>query len=505
MDTIRYYLKNESLKSMLFVALLLRLISVIFAKGFGMFDDHFLIIEDAQLWVNASDYSYLLPWNRPNPIPKGHSFFYAGINYLFLWILKFIGINNPDTKMYFIRLIHAVYSLLIVSLSYKITLKLSDKKSANLVGWVLAFAWFMPWLSVRNLVEVVSIPPLLASIWLLIRNDNKSFYKYFIAGFIGALAFSIRFQGSLFIGGIGLVLLFTDKFKYTVYYALGALTSVILIQGGIDFIVWKRPFVQFYTYVEYNLNNSGAYPNGPWYNYILLLVAFFVPPWGLMLLTGFVKTKKKWLIVFVPTFIFLAFHSYFPNKQERFIFPILPMYLMLGVMGWNALLDGKLHTKFWQKFTKVSFIFFLLINFIVLPYISTSYYKRARVEAMLYLYNKAPLNAVVVEGTNENGSKLLPIFYSGEKNWDANFININSKEDYSRLTYYRDSIDYVLFFAKDNLDNRIKAIEDKIGPIKREFVAYPSSMDKLLQRMNHHNANDIIFVYSKRKNNKLKN
>jgi len=497
MDTIRYYLRNESLKSMLFVALFLRIISVFLAKGFGMFDDHFLIIEAAQSWVNGADYNNWLPWNQVNPEPKGHSFFYVGIMYLVLSFFDLLGIDNPDTKMFLIRLIHAVYSLLIVSLSYKITLKLSDKKSANMVGWIITFAWFMPWLSVRNLVEIVSIPPLLASVWLLIRNDNKNFAKYFIAGFIGALAFSIRFQGSLFVGGIGLVLLFTDKFKYAFYYGIGAITSLVLIQGGIDLFVWKRPFAEFFSYVEYNLNNSGEYPNGQWFNYILLLVAFFVPPWGLMLLVGFFKTKKKWLIVFIPTLIFLAFHSYFPNKQERFIFPILPMYLMLGIMGWNALLDGKLHSSFWQKFTKGSFAFFLLINFIVLAFISTSYYHRPRVESMLYFSDKAPLKCIIIEGTNTNGLKLLPRFYSGNNNWNTRFIEITKLSQYSRIDKYDEKAEYVLFFANDNLKNRIDSIQKYIGPIKKEFVALPSSMDRLLQSMNSkHNANDTILIYS---------
>jgi hypothetical protein len=215
-----------------------------------------------------------------------------------------------------------------------------------------------------------------------------------------------------------------------------------------------------------------------------------------MLLTGFLNIKKKWLIIFIPTFIFLTFHSYFPNRQERFIFPILPMYLMLGVMGWNALLDGKLHNVFWQKFTKGAFIFFLIVNFIVLPFISTSYYHRARVEAMLYFYGKKPLNYVVVEGTNKSGTKQLPLFYSGEKNWTTEFYNLNTASQYPALEENKDKIEYVVFFAQDNLDARIDSIEKYIGPINEEFVALPSSMDRMLQSMNRHNANDTIFIYS---------
>ncbi len=496
MDKIKQYINDEPLKAMLFVALLLRLIAVVFAKGFGMFDDHFLIIESSQSWVDGADYNAWLPWNQgANPIPQGHSFFYTGIHYLLFLLMKYIGIFNPDTKMYIIRLIHALYSLLIISLSYKITLKLSDKKSAVTVGWILTFAWFMPWLSVRNLVEIVSIPPLLASIWFIIRDNKQTFGKYFWAGFIGALAFSIRFQAILFIGGIGLVLLFLKPIKNAFVYGIGVLASILLIQGGIDLFIWHRPMAEFQSYVEYNLTHSGEYPNGPWYNYLLLLIGFFVPPYGLLLLAGFFKPKKSWMIMAIPTLIFLAFHSYFPNKQERFIFPILPMYLALGVMGWNALLQTKLNKPFWIKLTKVSWIFFLVVNFVVLGFITTSYYKRSRVEAMFYFYNKAPLKTIAIDGTNKNGSQLLPRFYSGDNNWKARFISIDKPSEYAKISP-SDSIQYVLFFAQDKLKSRVQKIEDRLGPLQQVFVATPSAMDRLLQKMNPHNANDTIFIYA---------
>ena len=495
MRTIKYYLENETLKSILFVALILRLIAVVFAKGFGMHDDHFLVIEVAQSWVEGYDYNNWLPWSVGNiGIPQGHSLFYVSIHFVVLSFFKLIGFTNPDFQMYAIRLLHALYSLLVVSLAYKITMKLADKKTATTVGWLLAIAWFMPWLSVRNLVEMVSIPPLLYSIWVIIRDDNKDAKKYLWAGFIGMLAFSIRFQGILFIGGIGLVLLIQKQWRETFFYGIGSLASIALIQGGIDIYVWGRPFAEFIEYVNYNLNNSGEYPNGPWYNYILLLMGFFVFPYGLMLFAGFLNIKKKWLIVFVPTLLFLAFHSYFPNKQERFIFPVLPMYIMLGVVGWQSFLDGKLHSHFWKLFTKISLIIFLIVSFAILPFITTGYSKRARVESMLFLRNKPNADRIMIDATSRAPHKALPQYYAS--NWTMQFRVLEKERDYGFVeTKFPQK--YVLFFGQIDLEKRLQKMEGITGPLTQEYVALPSLIDRTLQSMNSVNANDTIFVYSR--------
>ena len=120
------------------LALILHLVAMIFAMGFRMYDDHFLLIKVAQSWVDGYDYNNWLPRSPGNSgIPQGHSLFYVSIHFLILSFFKFIGFTNPDYQMYAIRLMHALYSLLVVALGYKITLKLSDKHSTDWVGWLL--------------------------------------------------------------------------------------------------------------------------------------------------------------------------------------------------------------------------------------------------------------------------------------------------------------------------------------------------------------------------------
>src|SRR3954469_22024674 len=104
MNVIAKYWKEKPLTLILLVAAFFRLLAVIFSKGYGMHDDHFLVIEAAQSWVDGHDYNYWLPTiTKTVTKPTGHSLLYPGLHYLFFRALQFSGIYDPQFKMYFVR------------------------------------------------------------------------------------------------------------------------------------------------------------------------------------------------------------------------------------------------------------------------------------------------------------------------------------------------------------------------------------------------------------------
>jgi len=422
--------KNNPIKLIMWLTVITRLVAAIFSKGFGMHDDHFLIIEAAQSWVDGYDYNNWLPGSTTDAVPSGHSFFYVGIHYLILLFLKSIGILDPQTKMFVIRILHGAFSLITVYFGYKITIKLSDKKTAASTGLLLAVFWFMPFLSVRNLVEVVCIPILIYGIWIIVKHlDNKKAIKYYLlSGIIVGLAFSVRFQTIIFAGGIGLALLLKLRWKEAILYGLGFFFSAALVQGGIDYFIWGRPFAELGEYVGYNLENATTYITGSWYNYILLILGLLIPPVSFFIFFGFFRTWKKHLIIFLPAFIFLVFHSVFPNKQERFILPIVPFIIILGMVGWQ---DFVLKSSFWKlrkKLLHSFWIFFWVINLSLLPVISTMYSKKARVESMTYLSKYDNVTAVLLENSNKNYVKMCPRYYIGQWISEYGVTNENPNE-----------------------------------------------------------------------------
>ncbi len=504
-QNIKKYAHNNPLPFLLIVAIFVRLIGVIFAKGFGMHDDHFLYIEMPQSWVSGSDYNNWLPWSPGNKGPQGHSFFYPGVNFVIFYLIDFLGIQSPDIKMIIVRFLHAAFSLLVVTLGYKISLKLSNSKAAFTTGLILACLWAVPWLSVRTMVEIVTIPFMLLSIWVLVRDDfdSKSMKSlpFIFSGMYSALAFSVRFQVAFFVLGLGLAILFKKGFIKALWFTIGFLIVLLLTQGLIDFLIWKRPFAELMEYARYNVVHKGDYPNGPWYNYILVIMGIVIPPISVFLVTGMLYSWRKYLILFLPFIFFFVFHSYFPNKQERFILPILPFFIMLGVMGWNELRENGKIKWFSKRAERISWIFAITINMILLIVISTMYSKRTRVESMLYLYKYENVQSFMIENTVDNVTLFSPLFYAGQYPKEMIFTNENPIDTLGGPWNEIDEPRFVLFYTMENLPNRIKHMKKIMPQLEYETTIYPSYIDQFLSTINPVNKNYIVTIY---KNNKFK-
>ncbi len=499
MNYLRILIKERPLAVILTIAALIRIVAVLFSKGWGMHDDHFLVIEPAQSWIDGVDYNSWLPMFNKTAVPSGHSLLYSGIHYLLFSFFESIGIRDPQSKMYIIRFIHGLLSLSVVYWGFKITEKLSDVKTAFLSGLLIAIFWFMPFMSVRNLVELVCIPFLIWSLWLIIKKDgNAGLITFFVSGFIMAIGFSFRFQTITFAAGLGLVLLIQKKWKEALVFGLGYGASVALIQGGIDYYIWQKPFAEFMEYTRYNMANANEYITNSWYTYILLVLGLLIPPVSVFLSFGFFRMWKKHLIIFLPTLIFFAFHSIFPNKQERFIIPAIPFIIILGIIGWEEFRQKSL---FWinrPALLKASWTFFWSVNIIMLIPVSTMYSKRARVESMSYLSKYTGIGTILLEDANHDVVKYPPEFYLHQ--WvTVDVINISHTWEAYQAKIEENPIEnqarFILFFEEANLQLRVNRLKTLIPDLVFETKIEPGLMDKILYWLNPLNANQTIYIY----------
>ena len=496
-EKLKYYWEHRPLTCIILAGLLFRLLAVVFSKGFGMYDDHFLIIEQAQSWVDRVNSSEWLPQLSKNAKPPGISYFYTGLHYLLFSLLEKTGIYDPQIKMYVVRLLHALYSLLTIYFGYRITEKLTNDRSAKQVGLLLALFWFWPFLSVRNLIEVVCIPMLMWATWLAVKNTKGNFWYYLWVGVVLGLAFNIRFQTLFFSGGFMLALLLQKRGVQAVACGCGVLLCAAVIQGGIDCYVWHVPFIEFRGYIVYNLKNSLAFIVLPWYTYILLLAGILIPPVSFFLFAGFFVSYRKHLLLFLPSAIFLVFHSYFPNKQERFILPILPFIMMLGTIGWNELAERRGFDIKYRKAIKYSWGFFIGLNTVLLVVVSVTYSKQNRIEAMHYLYGKGDVRNLIIETSNTDESVRSPLFYMHK--WPAEYC-ITSKNDMQGTMDMLKGLpdhgkpNYIIFYEDEKLTQRISGME-RLYDLKYEATIHPSFVAELVCFINPVNVTAETYIY----------
>jgi hypothetical protein len=491
-----HLMTHRPLAALILIALLPRLLAAVFSGGYFAHDDHFLIVEAAGSWVDGHDYNYWLPWNQGEvPRPSGHSFVYVGLHYLLLSVLRFIGLVDPELQMVVVRLLHALWSLVVVREGYRIALRLSDPQVAWRTGLFLALLFFMPFLSVRNLVEVACIPFLMLGAQRLLGTSTSPTPRdLFLAGLWIGLAMNVRFQTIFFAAGPGLALLVQKQVRSAVLYGLGVATPLLVLQGGIDLVMWGRPFAELTEYVLYNLNNTTTYGVLPWYNYLLLLAGLFIPPFSLAVGFGFFRRTTP-LLLWLPVLLFIAIHSYFPNKQERFLLPIVPLYFVLGHVAWEM---WRQRSAWWQQRTGLwrgILRWTWGLNVVLLVVLCFSYSKRSRVMAQVMLQDM-DVHGMVIEDSVEGEAPMPPLFYS--RHWTATVVPWTDPEADLGAELARHPAEQrpniVLFCGTEELPQRMQRTIKAMGPLEIVGVAQPGLLDRTVHWLNPVNRNEAIVV-----------
>ncbi len=484
-ESIRRFYKSRPVAAIMVLALVVRVIAAIFAKGYGMHDDHFSVIETAQKWVDGYG-------------PPGRNPFYAGLHFLLFRFLEGVGVLDPQAKMYVVRFLHAIYSLLTVWFGIKLADSLAGRVAAHKAGLLLAVFWVFPFMSVRNLVEFVCVPPLVITLYLLMtKPDRPGGGPAVLAGVTAAVAFVLRYQTVWFLGAVGIILLARREWKRAALVAAGSACTAFLMLGMLDWVLFGVPFRSLARYVAHNLAHPYSYVTNPWYTYLGTVVVGFIPPLSLLLIWAFLRSRQKAPILFWPTLVFLIVHSLYPNKQERFILPVVPFFLMGAVVGWKDVNGRGRLSRLWRRFVRASWGWFWVANGLLLALSVLTYSKKARVASMSYLYNMGDVVALVVEN-HRSSSPRLPLFYLDA--W-CPVYDLPASKSVGRLREELSGSDrprpnYVLFLGSRNLERRIQRVRELFPNLEFETEISPSLTDRILYLLNpERNVNETSYIY----------
>jgi hypothetical protein len=111
--------------------------------------------------------------------------------------------------------------------------------------------------------------------------------------------------------------------------AVGA--AVFWATGWVDQLLRGHWHESLRLYFAYNVEHTHDFGRDPWYRFILLLAGLTIPPVFFARYRGL-----AWRDRYQPLFpvvlmvaLFVTMHSLVPHKEERFIVPVLPLFLLL--------------------------------------------------------------------------------------------------------------------------------------------------------------------------------
>lgn len=472
----------------------LRLAAALLSRGFAFHDDHFEVVEIAQRWLDGQR-----DWlGRADSY---RSLVYPGLHWLLFRGLRGLGLDDPQGEMLVVRLLHAAWSMVTVVYGTRIAARLGGPDRARVAGLLLAAFWLAPFAAVHDLVEVVCQPPLVLAVWCLVRRGEEGprGRDALVAGLWLGLAFTLRFQTLIVPAALGLVLLAQRRARAALLLGLGALLAAAALQGGSDWLGYGRPFSSLRAYLAYNGDpaNVRRFPNGPWYQYLLTLLGVLVPPASAFLLAGALRSARRLPLLSAPVLLFVAAHSLYPGKQERFLLPVLPLLLVLCALGACALAE---ESPAWRRrpwLARGLWAWFWAANVLLLGLYTAHYSKRSRVEPLGFLRARGDARAVLVETVEPEGA-FVPRFYLGS---GTPVYALPATRSVAELRAELSAPGapaptYAVLTGERDLSarlERLRPICPRLAPLAR---FEPDLVDRLLHRLNpRHNVNLVAEVY----------
>ncbi|MGA3373342.1 MAG: hypothetical protein ABSC48_16425 [Terracidiphilus sp.] len=182
----------------------------------------------------------------------------------------------------------------------------------------------------KTLTEVVATDFLLPGLYLGVYGEECSERKrLFLAGILLGLAASLRVQLLPAVAFAAVWFCWPGWRRRTPAVAAG-FALPILAFGLVDWVTWSYPWQSIFRYFHEDIlaGRNVEYGAQPWYWYLLVLVN----------LLGFVivflrKGAARSPLLGWVALIVLCTHSLFAHKEARYIYPVLPLAIVLASMG----------------------------------------------------------------------------------------------------------------------------------------------------------------------------
>jgi len=182
----------------------------------------------------------------------------------------------------------------------------------------------------------------------------------------------------------------------------------------------------------------------------------------------------------ISTLSFFIAHSLIANKQERFLLPIIPIIIILAVAGLPRIKSWSQKISF-QKTYRGMWIYFWILNSILLALTIFHYGKKDRVEPLVFVSDQKNVSGIII--VQYNYSFLVPDYYFGKPTppyfifEDKNKFNdncievIKSNIPINYYIVYSDSVE-VEKRRLENTFHKTLTLENVITPSLGDWLAH---------------------------------
>lgn len=325
-----------TLRAPLLLGFVARMLNATLGPGFHARDDYFHLLAPALGWLANPNFDWL---QSDLPAAGARSFLGPKLIYAFLLVLRQLGLQDPETIL---RCVHAAlgtYSLLTIAGVYLLSKTLTDNKQTIAIAtWLSALHFAMPYAGTRLLIEAMAMPPLVFGLAYVAKQRLPDIA---FGGFLIAVACWFRFQiGIAAIGlAVGLFWMsrnqdlpgakrFNGSIRQVLALALGGGLGVFL-QGIFDYVTTHAFLGPVLENFKLNLSPHEELTRSGTFSYLFIFAALTLPPVTVVIAQPLWRAFTRHWVVAFPLAFFVVSHSLIGHKEERFMLPVLPLFLLL--------------------------------------------------------------------------------------------------------------------------------------------------------------------------------
>ena len=431
--------------------------------GYFELDEHFQIIEFAGSKLGIVPVQNL-PWEfeagiRPWLMPV----IFAGI----CKFLAFFGVENRFIWTFIFRLCCAGCGFAAILYVYRLGLAWFPDAQARRLNLQLCTALgFLPYLFVRTSSENLSASFAAIGMCALIKNLVESKQAelpvsgriWFFSGLMLGLAFQFRYQTILMIGGLCLWLFCFAKMKWPNILAASSGFMLVLTAGlfadRYGYGKWTFPF---YKYIQVNLiEGKFAHPETePFFAYFYLILANVFAPVVLIIMAVIVVfwVRQSRHVISWITLPFFIFHCLISHKEERYLFPLIPLCLLIPALllfkDGQMVLPEFFRRRFWRQAYKWlwRYNWIWLIILCIYPLNVEPYIKHQK-----FIYERQK-TVNVYHAAGFNPYKRNELIYSFYRPADVRIVEVENIEELADIAKDNSAGEFYFFWKMPYLEN----------------------------------------------------